>query len=144
MKTLVIRKGKRLTIRAIAYPQDEASSWDRCDTLAFLQECNQTHPNESRKLGALLTDVAECGPSDTTKFKPLPGTDGIYEFKTRFGFRLLCFWDDGGLIICSHGYLKGSQKAPKPELDKAKRSKRDYFIAKQKGELTHVEPKRKP
>jgi hypothetical protein len=143
MKTLVIRKGERLTIRAIAFPSEENPARDRCETLAFLHNCKSEHPKEVTKLSALLSETAESGPpKDKTKFRCLTGTDGIYEFKTQFGFRLLCFWDDGGLIICSHGYLKCRQKTPKSELNKAERTKRNYFIAKNNGDLTHAEPRK--
>jgi hypothetical protein len=42
----------------------------------------------------------------------------------------MCFWDDGGLIVCTHGYIKDKQKAPKAESKRAERMKRDYFEAK--------------
>lgn len=90
------------------------------------------------KLGALLTETANEGPpNNEQKFKDLPGTSGLCEFKTSGGLRLLCFWDDGSLIICTHGYLKGSQKAPKREIARAERLKRDYIEAKKKGTLEH-------
>jgi len=141
MKTLVIRTGERLTIRAIAFPVG-GSERDKCPTLAFFQEQAQQRPTDVAKLGALLTETAKSGPPhNDQKFKDLPGTDGIYEFKTSGGLRLLSFWDDGSLIICTHGYLKGSKKAPKNEIQRAKRIKREYFDAKKRGELTHAETK---
>lgn len=94
------------------------------------------------KLAALLTATAKDGPPhDDRKFKNLPGTDDLYEFKTSGGLRLLCFWDEGSLIICTHGYLKGSQQTPKREIQRAEKMKRDYFDAKQRGEVTHAQPR---
>ena len=142
MKTLVIRRGERLTIRAISTSTDDTGR-DRCATLAFFQEHANLRPKEFEKLSALLTDTAKNGPPpDDNKFKDLPGTDGLHEFKTSGGLRLLCFRDEGNLIICTHGYLKDGQKAPKNELGRAQNLKRDYLLCKQQGTLIHAEPKR--
>jgi phage-related protein len=138
MKTLPIRMGARLTIRAIAFPSEDGGR-DKCETLAFLQEYRERWSSELEKLTAVLSDVADNGPTrDTTKFKKLKGSD-LYEFKSPQGLRLLCFWGDG--IICTHGYVKDSQKAPKNEIDRAERLKSEYTRAKEQGTLTHVEPK---
>ena len=45
MKTLVMRKGERLTIRAISTSTD-ASGRERCATLAFFQEHAHLRPKE--------------------------------------------------------------------------------------------------
>jgi hypothetical protein len=141
MKTLVIRIGSRHTIRAIATEADDGGR-DPCPALEFFQEQAAARPSEMTKLSALLTDTAKNGPPrDETKFKKLPGTDGLYEFKSPQGLRLLCFWDDGGLIICANGYVKGSQKAPKAVLNRGQRLMRDYHDAKRNGTLTHASPR---
>lgn len=141
MKTLVIQQGTRLTIRAVASSVDDGGR-DRCATLAFFQEQAKLRPKEMEKLAALLTETGKNGPpQNDKKFKDLPGTDGIYEFKTTGGLRVLCFWDDGSLIVCTHGYLKDGQKTPKNELKRADQLKRDYFQAKQRGDLIHGQPR---
>jgi Phage derived protein Gp49-like (DUF891) len=141
MKTLLIRRGERLTIRAIAGPADDTGR-DRCATLAFFEEHAQVRVKEVLKLSALLTRVANEGPlNDTDKFKELKGEDGLWEFKTSGGLRLLCFWDEGNLIVTTHGYLKDKQKAPKRELQTAQNLKGRYFTAKRDGDLDHAEPK---
>lgn len=139
MKTLIIRSGDRLTIRAIAGAADE-SGRDRCATLAFFQEHARLRPKEFEKLSALLQRVANEGtPSDTDKFKELRGENGLCEFKTSGGLRLFCFWDGGSLIVTTHGYLKDKQKAPKRELERAQKLRSDYFAAKKTGDLNHAE-----
>jgi phage-related protein len=141
MKTLVIRDGERLTIRAIAGAADD-SGRDRCATLAFFQEHARLRQKEFDKLSALLTRVANEGPPhDADKFKELNNEDGICEFKTSGGLRLFCFWDEAALIVTTHGYLKDKQRAPRRELDKARRLKRDYFAAKERGEINHANPR---
>jgi hypothetical protein len=141
VKTLLIRSGERLAIRAIAGATDETGR-DRCATLAFFQEHARLRPREFDKLSALLQRVANEGPpNDTDKFKNLKGEDGLCEFKTAGGLRLLCFWDEGSLIVTTHGYLKDKQRAPKRELERAQQLRRDYFAAKKKGDLNHAEPR---
>lgn len=94
------------------------------------------------KLGAVLTDTADSGiPPNEKKFKRLKGTDGLAEFKSPDGLRLFCFKDDRGLLICTHGYVKDGDKAPKRELERADRIMREYFVAKKSGQLHHVEPR---
>jgi phage-related protein len=140
VRTLIVRSGGRHIIRAIAFPADDGGKRDKCPTLAFFQEQAESKPDELVKLGALLTETAKNGPpKNDRKFKDLPGTDELYEFKTTGGFRITCFWDDGGLIICTHGFVKGSQKTPKREITRAEQLKATYFIAKKNGTLTHVQ-----
>jgi len=73
--------------------------------------------------------------NDKTLFKELQ--DEIYEFRTRFNkqqFRLLAFWDKrdrkNTLVICTHGFIKKTDKVPHKEIETAKRMKRKYFDSK--------------
>lgn len=67
-------------------------------------------------------------------FKKLVGTNDIYEFrvdnKGKF-YRLFSFWDSSNekqtLVVCSHGFIKKSNKTPKSEIDKAEDIKNKYF-----------------
>jgi len=70
-------------------------------------------------------------------FEPL--RDGIWEFRQRDSqkfYRIYAFWDkteeDETLVIGTHGLDKKSNKAPKSEIEKAKRIKEIYFKAKNK------------
>jgi hypothetical protein len=126
-----------MTIRAIAYPQPGGKR-DKCPTLAFFQDQAAQHPDEFAELLAVLTRTACDGPlHNETKFKHLAGTDGLFEFKTRGGLRLFCFFDDGRLIICTHGTVKKRQKADPAEIARADRMKKEYEQAKQTGNLVH-------
>lgn len=62
-------------------------------------------------------------------------TDEIWEFKTRYDkhqIRLLAFWDPNrkSLIICTHGFVKKSQKTPKHEIEKALEFRKRYLNLK--------------
>jgi phage-related protein len=62
--------------------------------------------------------------------KHLPNTDGIWEVRISAGngiFRIFCFFDHGNLIILLSGFQKKTQKAPKNEIKKAERLKKEYY-----------------
>lgn len=68
--------------------------------------------------------------NDTKVLKKL--TEDIWEFRTRFDkqqIRLLAFWDPNlkSMIICTHGFVKKTQKTPKSEIDKALEFRRKYL-----------------
>ena len=57
-------------------------------------------------------------------FKKL--SDQIWEFRTKYQkqqFRLLAFWDkrdnNNTFVICTHGFIKKTQKVPSKEIEKA-------------------------
>ena len=59
-------------------------------------------------------------------------TDEIWEFRTRYDkrqIRLLAFWDPKlkSLIICTHGFIKKTQKTPKSEIKKAIEFRKKYL-----------------
>ncbi len=88
---------------------------------------------------ALLNFSAAKGPPDNKeKYNSLG--DGLYEFKS-WGLRLICFYDEGSLIICTHGYFKQSQGMPKKEKTRALNLKNAYFEAKKRNQILHVQPK---
>ena len=63
-------------------------------------------------------------------FKFLAGTDGIYEIKVITVFksiRILCFFDDGLLVVLTNAFLKKAEKTPKAEIAKAEKLKVEYF-----------------
>ncbi len=66
-------------------------------------------------------------------FQHLEGTDGIYEIRVAYGsniYRILCFFDDGNLVVLINSFQKKTQKTPKAEIDLAKKLKKQYFIDK--------------
>jgi phage-related protein len=65
--------------------------------------------------------------------KHLTHSDGIYEIRVSQGnntFRIMCFWDEGELIVLLNSFQKKSQKTPANEIRKAERLKKEYFEAK--------------
>jgi phage-related protein len=44
--------------------------------------------------------------------------------------RVLWFYDEGRMIVCTHGYWKTTRRTPLGEIDKARRLRSDYLLAK--------------
>jgi len=66
-------------------------------------------------------------------FKHLEGTDGLFEIRIKLSsdiFRILCFFDEGNLIILLNGFQKKTDKTPKNEIEKAERLKKKYYEEK--------------
>ncbi|MBU2553177.1 MAG: type II toxin-antitoxin system RelE/ParE family toxin [Bacteroidetes bacterium] len=62
--------------------------------------------------------------------KRLSNTDGLWEIRVSVGngvYRILCFFDNGNLIILLSGFQKKTQKTPKNEIKRAERLKKEYY-----------------
>ena len=69
-------------------------------------------------------------------FKYLVNTDGIYEVRVITTFkniRILCFFDEGQLVVLTNCYLKKAQKTPRKEIKLAERLKKEYLKEKKGG-----------
>jgi hypothetical protein len=85
----------------------------------------------------IIDYTAEAGPPrDDEKSKPL--REGIFEFRTKGGLKLLWFYDEGGVLICANGYFKQGQKTPNAKIDEAVQWKVKYFTAKRSGALKEI------
>lgn len=63
-------------------------------------------------------------------FKQLENTDGIYEVRVITTFksiRILCFLDDGNLVVLVNCFLKKTQKTPRKEIKLAEKLKKEYL-----------------
>ena len=66
-------------------------------------------------------------------FQHLESTDGVYEIRVEFEsniYRILCFFDEGNLVVLINSFQKKSQKTPSSEIELAKKLKKQYFIDK--------------
>lgn len=69
-------------------------------------------------------------------FKYLISTDGIYEiriFTTFKSIRILCFFDEGQLVVLTNCFLKKTQKTPRKEIKLAEKLKKEYMEDKKGG-----------
>jgi phage-related protein len=69
-------------------------------------------------------------------FKYLENTNGIYEIRVITTFksiRILCFFDEGLLVVLTNCFIKKTQKTPTKEIKIAERLRKEYLIEKQGG-----------
>ena len=65
--------------------------------------------------------------------KHIEGTDGLYEIRVQQCsdiFRILCFFDEGKLVVLANAFQKKTQKTPKQEILKALKIKEEYYEKK--------------
>jgi phage-related protein len=132
-----INRGARFRLIAIGTQEDEKI---HLPYFEFQQEAMHRAPNEWPKMVRILDYVIEAGPpKDAEKSKQL--REGIFEFRTKGGLRLLWFYDEGRVVICVNGYIKQGQKTPRQQINEAIQWKSRYFEAKQTGKLKDITPK---
>ena len=132
-----INRGARFRLIAIGTQEDEKI---RLPYFEFQQEAMHRAPKEWPKMVRILDYVIEAGPpKDAEKSKQL--REGIFEFRTKGGLRLLWFYDEGRVVICVNGYIKQGQKTPPQEINDAIQWRNKYLEAKQAGKLKDITPK---
>ena len=69
-------------------------------------------------------------------FKKLESTEGLYEVRvitSQKSIRILCFQDEGRLVILTNAFVKKTQKTPKNEIKLAEKLKIEYLKKKNDG-----------
>jgi len=92
----------------------------------FLDSLND---KQTAKITWVLRIIRDYERVSKEYFKKLVSTDDIWEVRIKLGkdiFRILCFFDDGKIIILTNGFVKKSQKTPSSEIRLAENRKRDY------------------
>jgi phage-related protein len=104
-----------------------------CQLLSFLYEMKGPVGRDAIRMTYLLERTAMEGPSRRTEIShQIKG--GIYEF-LQGRIRVLWFYDEGRIVVCSHGFIKKTQKTPETEIRRAEEARRRYFEDKAKGNI---------
>lgn len=82
---------------------------------------------------ALLERVVMGGPPHNTDISHKIEGD-IWEF-IQGRLRVFYFFDEGKVVVCTHGLVKKTQKTPKSDIKIAVRVREQYFAAKRQGNL---------
>lgn len=110
-----------------------------CPCRDFLAEMMADQRPEFERMMRLLQVTSESGtPRNEQKCRFIPELR-LFEFKTAGGVRIMAFWDEARLIVCSHGFWKQSQKTPRRELDRAAAARERYFYAKKQGQVQRLD-----
>jgi|ERR1039458_2311802 transketolase C-terminal domain/subunit len=108
----------------------------RCEVLDFLSILAVANQREFEKLIKDFDRTADTGLiRNPEKFKLL--VDGIYEFKTYGGVRILCFLDGRHIVVLTNGFMK--KKKYDSEIQRAINLRVKYMNAKANYSLTYRE-----
>lgn len=129
MRLILIGKGRRWTVYAAC--TDEVS----CPLLDFIAEL------DTKRAAKVMSDLKEFVPDSTPaewariEFSwPLRGSDAIFEFRWRARRgtpRVFWFYDEGNVIVCSHGLNKKDNELDPHEVRTAEAMKARYRRDKQ-------------
>lgn len=141
MELELIVEGAAFTLYAIMQGEE---------VLVYLGHLERSNPQAHDQIVRRLQQLAERGPSrKKDEFNEL-GHD-LYEAKAKKGPRVIFFYDENRIIICSHAFDKQGQKTPRKEIGKAIDRKRAYHMRKASGHgfVIHQEegqpaPRRQP
>lgn len=97
----------------------------RCKTEEFLVEVQRDDPDCFASVMALLQRCADHGPPKNEQKSRHVGA-GIFEAKAKHA-RVCFFYDQGNLIICTHGFNKPAKKVQNAAIKAAQQVKADYF-----------------
>jgi phage-related protein len=126
MNLLLVSKGF-YTVYAVA------KSREHCELLEFLEGLGQNLQKDSDRILALLGRVAMEGPPKNTEIShQIRGK--LFEF-IQGKLRILWFYDEGRLIICTSGFVKKGRKTPRSEIDHAIQLMNAYFEDKKKAQM---------
>jgi phage-related protein len=119
----LIRLGKsRWEVVALC---DQRGSCPVLDFLGGLDKSLRSLCN--RMLGLLREYVTYHGPPRSIE-RCRHLEDGIWEFKTG-QLRVLWFYDQDRVIVCTHGFMKKTRKTPRREIRQAKELRERYLFA---------------
>lgn len=95
-----------------------------------------------RMLTLLRRQLPASGPPHNEEIsKHLVGD--IYEFRKTPGrgpaLRVLWFYDEGKIIVCTHGFWKTTRRTPAPEIERARKLRDEYLLAKHNRSLRTIE-----
>ncbi|MDW7709793.1 MAG: type II toxin-antitoxin system RelE/ParE family toxin [Deferrisomatales bacterium] len=110
-----------------------AANDGRCELQDFLEEIGRDDPAARAKMAAFLERAADRGPPrNPEQFRPLKGSDGVFEFKPK-PYRIFCFFDGRQIIVCTHAFKKKTNI--RGDIQNAERLKTEYFEAKETGNI---------
>jgi len=118
------------------------SSADRCEVLEGMEFLSQNFERDVVKMVAILDRAAKtpegprCFPTEISH--QVDKESSIWQF-TSGRLRLLWFFDEGRVIICTNIFIKKGQKTPRKEKERAIKLKQQYFTAKRNDKLIVID-----
>jgi len=111
---------------------------ERCDVLDFADRLSRDDPREYARLMRAFTRVAEAGPPRNVRRSRALAHD-IYELKTPGGLRVLYFFDEGQVVVCSEAMSKPKQRGLSVAVERAARARWRYLNDKRRNAIHILE-----
>jgi phage-related protein len=111
-----------------------------CPLLEFLAGLEARLAADGRAMLRLLAFVAEQGPPRNVETSHKIAGE-VWELIAG-RLRVLWFYDEGRLVVCSHGFVKRTRKTPAGEIERAHAACAAYRAAKKDGTLKMEESTR--
>jgi len=109
-----------------------------CHLLSFLNQLEGDFQDQADRMTDLLDRVAEKGPPRKSEVCHQI-QDNIWQLESG-RLRVLWFYGrDRGVIICSHGFLKTTQKTPKKHINRAMQTYHRYCQDVSRGDIKILE-----
>ncbi len=105
-----------------------------CQVVEFLSDQPSNLEANRDRLIALFDYVVEKGPRLLPEDRCHQLADDIWEFIAG-RLRIAWFYDEGKLIVCTHGFVKKSQKTKKSDIQRAVDAKKLYFKEKEQNNV---------
>lgn len=103
------------------------------ELLKFFENLGANLEKNADHMLQLLERVAVSGPPKNTDISHSI-QDDIWEF-IKGRLRVFWFYDEGRVVVCTHGIVKKSQKTPSQPIEHAKNARKAYFEAKRRGKV---------
>ena len=130
MNIVKVETYQRERFHVFAYCDNEGYS--EIDKL--VEKCDNSQLKSIEKLAATIERVALHGPKSIAGPRCHQIDGEIFQIRTNH-LRVFWFYDEGNIIICTHGFIKKCKKTPKNEIKKANRIMEKYFESKKCGTL---------
>lgn len=105
-----------------------------CQLAEFIAELPSNLSKDGDRLLALFEHVGERGPQHLPAERCHTLAPDIWEFICG-RLRVAWFYDEGRMIVCSHGFIKKSQKTKRQDVELAVRARGSYFADKTAGKI---------
>jgi len=132
MKLKVLAQSEWTVCAVASYAQGQ----DTCQIEDFFIGLETKDGGSGDGMLQLIAYVAENGPRQLPDSLShyIDQNEKIWEF-IKGRLRVAWFYDEGQCVICTHGFIKDSQKVKKADKNYAIRMKEEYFAAKSAGTL---------
>lgn len=130
---MILRNVVTGSFRVVAAVTDRGE----CPLVDFLEGLEGGLADDGSRMAAVLEQVAGDGPRRDTQVSRQIGP-GLFEFR-KGRIRIAWFCDEGTLVICTHGFVKKTQKTPPAEIHKAMSIRKRYFVDKRNGDIRFEE-----